>query len=277
MKIDRLDLDGAASPLALVTRILEVVPDLPIPVPLEQLCERFDIASIAELHTAGFEAALITDQAKALGAILVRAGVSPQRRRFSIAHELGHFLMPSHLPPLGGEFLCSSADLAALSKHEHGRHARREAEANQFAAHLLIPPPILEAKLGSHPLDLAEIGRLARTFDVSREAMARACVDQCASAAAVIMVSDGMIQRMYRREGQFPYIETGRGQPVPAGSVFHGCTLSPGLATGMASCEPGVWLAGRSLRTVASLEEQVLFQHNGYAMILLNAELRVAA
>ena len=92
MTISRLDLDGVGSPAALVTRILQLEPTLAMPVPVEQLCRQFDITSIGELETEGFEAALITDECKSAGAILVATERSRQRRRFSIAHELGHFL-----------------------------------------------------------------------------------------------------------------------------------------------------------------------------------------
>lgn len=82
MKIDRLDLDGAGSPSALITRILEVERDLPIPVPIEALCARLDIVAIEELHTDGFEAALVTDECKATGSILIARDRSRQRQRF---------------------------------------------------------------------------------------------------------------------------------------------------------------------------------------------------
>jgi len=273
LKISRLDLDGAGLPMALVARILQVEPDLPIPVPIEALCERFDIVSIEELHTEGFEAALITDPLKANGGILVKAGVSPERRRFSIAHELGHFLIPTHSPPEGGEFLCSAADLWALARNELDRRVRMEVEANQFAALLLIPPPALRTELRRRALDLAQIVRLAKDFEVSREAMARACVDHTVSAVAIIVVRNGTIQRMYRRDGRFPFILAGRGQRVPNGSAFHDVALSPGSMTQMDECEPEVWLSDRSARVVELFEEQILFQQNGYAMILLRAEL----
>jgi len=82
LTISRLDLDGAVSPAALVTRILQLEPHLPIPVPIEQLCFQLDIASIGELETDGFEAALLTDDCKSAGAILVAKDRSRQRRRF---------------------------------------------------------------------------------------------------------------------------------------------------------------------------------------------------
>jgi hypothetical protein len=124
MKITRLDLDGAGSPSALVTRILEVEPDLPLPVLLEALCERLDIVSITDIGTGQFEAALVSDELKASGGTLVASGRSPQRRRFSIGHELGHFLIPTHRIPAGGRLQCLVDDLRIFEDHEQDRHPR---------------------------------------------------------------------------------------------------------------------------------------------------------
>ena len=104
--------------------------------------------------------------------------------------------------------------------------------------------------------------------------MARACVEQSHGAAAIIIVHGGVILRMYRRDGRISFIEAGRGQFVPVGSAFHDSALASGSTTPMDECEPDVWLGHRSARTVEILEEQVLFQRDGFAMILLRAELR---
>jgi len=47
---------------------------MPAQVPIEELCRQLDIASIQEIATEGFEAALIMDELKAGGAILVAGG-----------------------------------------------------------------------------------------------------------------------------------------------------------------------------------------------------------
>ena len=132
LKISRLELDGAGSPLALVTRILEIEPDLPIPVPIRSCADGWTSSISASIETSGFEAALVTDRCKASGAILVAKDRSRRRRRFSIAHELGHFLIPTHLPPSESGFLCSSEDLRLQTTREQDRHARMEAQANQL-------------------------------------------------------------------------------------------------------------------------------------------------
>jgi hypothetical protein len=60
MKVTRLDLDGTGSPMGLVTRILKIEKDLPIPVPVEELARQLDIEEIAPLEMQGFEGGLLT-------------------------------------------------------------------------------------------------------------------------------------------------------------------------------------------------------------------------
>ena len=148
MTLSRLDLDGTGSPAGLVTRILKLQPSMPIPVPLEELCAALDISAIRTLTTEGFEAALITDSVKSQGIILVAEGRSRQRRRFSIAHELGHFLIPTHRADQGG-FQCSSRDLVIAKSASADTRTRIEIEANRFASLLLVPPPKLRADLSA--------------------------------------------------------------------------------------------------------------------------------
>ena len=119
MKISRLDLDGVGSPRAIAALIHRIESDLPAAVPLEELCRALDISTIEETDTAAFEAALVMDVNKAAGAILVAAGRTMQRRRYSIAHELGHFLIPTHMPDPGEGFSCSLDDLHRLDQGLH--------------------------------------------------------------------------------------------------------------------------------------------------------------
>lgn len=274
MKISRLDLDGAGSPAALVARILDVEPDLPIPVPLTELCERLDITRIDELHTAGFEAALITDTLRSTGAILVATHQGAQRRRFSIGHELGHFLIAGHDVPPGG-FLCSADQLRLLDTADRDRRRRMEAQANRFAALLLMPLPLLRAELRSmRSPDVSDIIQLATQFDVSKEAMARAYVEAHRQAVAVLVLRHGKVLRSYRGTDSFPWIDVGLGAAVPAASIAREHDLQPGEASSSEECEPELWLDGRGARRVEVMTEQVLAQGSGCALLLLHAELR---
>jgi len=278
LKLSRIDLDGAATPEALVSRIFELEPDLPIPVPVKALCTRLDIAEFADLYTTGFEAALITDTVKSSGAILVAKGRSPQRRRFSIAHELGHFLLPHHRVPAGEIMLCSPEQLAMTDPKDADARRRREAEANRFAALLLMPPPLLRAELIKTPsVQIDDLVRLAALFNVSKDAFARAYVECANEAVAVVGIHQGKVRWFYRNERHFPWLVATPGSAVPSGSTLAAQTWHPREVSAIAACAPDAWLSPSGARKVAGLTEQVLGQRDGYALILLRAELIAGA
>lgn len=274
MKISRIDLDGASKPREIVERIFEIEPELPIPVPLEALCERLDIVSIKDLQTEGFEAALVTDRVKSTGGILVAKGRSRQRRRFSIGHELGHFLIPGHRVPAAGMLQCSIEQLRLLDAGKRDLRNRMEAEANLFAALVLMPPLLLQARLREvAELDLDAIVRLAQEFDVSKDAMARAVIENSRHPLAVIMTQGNRVTR-FHRNGRFPWLGICPGQDIPLASAWHAGVLYPGETSERASCDPVTWISASAGRRVTLLTEQVLGQTNGFGMILLRAEMR---
>ena len=92
MLISRMDLADLGSPEALVEGILKQVSDLPIPVPIEDIARSVDITNITFIGTDSFEGGLVTDRDKSEGVILVNRRSGRRRRRFTVSHELGHFL-----------------------------------------------------------------------------------------------------------------------------------------------------------------------------------------
>ena len=274
MKISRLDLDGVGSPTALVTRIYEIEPNLPIPVPIEDLCLALDIVAIKEMDTKGFEAALVTDRLKASGAILVAQGRSRRRRRFSIAHELGHFVIPAHLPPVTGAFQCTPDDLLTSWSREQSRVLRMEAEANRFAAALLMPPLILRGEIRkARAPNLDKVLRLSDFFDVSREALSRAYVEQSREAIVIIVTRHGRVVRSYRGADRFPWLGVTSNDLVPQTSIFHSKPNAVGVVTSVVECDPDTWLDYNNARKVQAMTEQVFVQNDSFALILLHANM----
>src|SRR4051794_8423664 len=103
------------------------------------------------------------------------------------------------MPNQEGRFLCSREDMRRLSARENDRRARMEVEANRFAALILMPPPELRAQLKVCAVpDLQHIPKLARHFDVSKEAAARAYADFHPEPVAIIVTHEGRVQRSYR-------------------------------------------------------------------------------
>lgn len=268
----RLELDGLGSPADIARRIHQLAPGLPPNFTIEDVCRQLDIQSIEERPLTSLEAMLLMDENKAWGAIVLAEGRKRERRRFSIAHELGHFLIPTHKGHSEYGFSCSLGDLRVGDTREHDRRRRVEAEANRFAAHLLMPPARIRSAIESRHPDLREIVRLAGEFGVSREAMARGYIDTLRETLAVVILHRGRIDRIYR-DNDFPWIEPRYSQQAPADSIATGHDLRPGHYSSMEECDPETWLGSSSARRVEVLCEQIFVQQNGWATILLHAEM----
>jgi Zn-dependent peptidase ImmA (M78 family) len=270
MQITRMDLADKGSPEGIVMAILKAEPNLPVPVPIEELCRRLDIIEIQALTTASFEGGLLTDRERSNGIILVKNGVSPQRRRFTLGHELGHFLMPSHVPDTQGRFLCSEKDMLLLNPKEGDRRAKMEVEANRFSSLLLMPPPALRAELGKKSApSLEHMLALAKKFDVSKDAMARTYAEYHPEPIAFVVVRDGKVVRNYRNTIRFPFITALRGKAVPERSLFYRKGLQIGVASDVDTRLPDNWIDVERGRQAPRMSEQVYLQANGFALIML--------
>ncbi len=100
---------------------------------------------------------------------------SPVRQRFTIAHEIGHFI----LHRLQSEIFVDKKEFKVMYRAEHSvkGDAKQEREANAFAAALLMPKERLTKELQELSFDLGDdqddaIQRLAELFKVSTQAMA---------------------------------------------------------------------------------------------------------
>ncbi|WP_114226941.1 MULTISPECIES: ImmA/IrrE family metallo-endopeptidase [Sphingomonas] len=271
MTLSRIELDGYDTPEALAERIHELAPHLSLDFSMEDLARQLDISEIKLTDTAAYEAAIIMDELKSTGAILLARSNNARRRRFSIGHELGHFLLPDHHACGDHGFTCSTTDMAFRNVAASNQRKRIEAEANRFAAQLLMPSARIRANLRSTDPDLQEVLRLAEAFNVSKAAMARSYIDAHAATLALVVIGDGLIDQVYRPAG-FPWIEPSIGEPAPWGSITSTGNLQEGTLSLMQICEPETWLAKAAARPIRTLREQVLVQRDGFMTVLLFAE-----
>lgn len=269
IKINRIDLADFASPERIAGEIIHKISDLPIPVPIEELSEMLDIISIEEMTTEGFEGGLLTDSEKSTGYILVNENSPMQRRRFTIGHELGHFLCPLHKPPTKGEFYCTAESMQLTSARKGDQVASMEVEANRFAASILMPLPHFKKDLRlQNGANIDQIIALARRYETSKEATARRYVDVQDEPCIVIVSHNGHILRYYRGE-DFPYVDISHGDRVPHGSLTAKSNLTEGVVLYSDEQNGDIWsLAERKHRT-PMIYEQVLPQNDGYRLTLL--------
>src|SRR5262245_61704543 len=123
LKLDRMALDDVgANPRRLAQAIHEQLGKGKGPVPIREIAMALDIDEIREGSLTNIEAALITTPERGSGSILVNLNSSRQRRRFSIGHELGHFLNPFHQPTSPEGFHCSRSDMTVITPENPDRH-----------------------------------------------------------------------------------------------------------------------------------------------------------
>ncbi len=133
------------------------------------------------VHSKGITARFVPLEADLSGMIFMKDGAvivvnslhHPNRQRFTLGHELGHFEL--HMKEIGSEVHVDKKFLAFArdEKSSTGRD-RREIEANQFAAELLVPRQFLIQLLRGRIVDVEDEGlvtELAGAFQVSRQMM----------------------------------------------------------------------------------------------------------
>lgn len=96
----------------------------------------------------------------------VEAARSAGRRRFTIAHELGHWQLHGEAKAHARGVFCRSGEVGGGAELRTAR--RIEAEANRFAAALLMPASLVEREAIEWKFN---VHVLARRFDVSLPAM----------------------------------------------------------------------------------------------------------
>jgi hypothetical protein len=263
IELDRIEIESAgADPARLAAAIIKQLPDLTGPVPIYDIARALDIDEIREERLNSFEACLLTDRHKSHGSILVNAASSPRRRRYSVGHELGHFLNERHVPTSDDGFRCTKDDMA--HPRRAGQHLRQEAEANTFAIELLAPEKLIRPRL-KRAADLEHALAIADRQDISREAAVRRYValhDEC---LAVVFTANGRV-RYIEKSKEFPHTCVWTGDAVPV--LPRRPRDGSGLTT-LDEVSAALWL---SRPDSATLFAQTLYQVDGHAMMLLMTE-----
>lgn len=270
MAIDRMEIDDAgANPKSLAEAITKQLGDTPCTVPVRQIAADIDIYEIREEPLNGLAGCLIVPEDKSEGAIAVDGRMGEERKRYTIGHEIGHYVNPMHRASSPEGFKCSRKDMLTDNAKPGDRHAKMEVEANQFAAELLMPEAwvrrFLRPKVG---LDLEHTFELAAMFEVSKEAAARRYLTFSGEPAAVVFSHDGKI-RYVKKTNDFPRLSVWNGQPMPADCYSLTNNKGQGEITDFVEAVGHHWLdTSRGL----SLGEQTVAQAKGFRMTLLTVE-----
>jgi len=272
--VDRSEMADTAQPdrLAdiLIAQLSQQLPKL-LPLPINEVAEACGILEIRPFDTDAFEGGLIQDDFKNNGYILIKAGRHESRTRFTVAHELGHFVNLRHVAPDGQtELRCTKEHMSASGSYTDKRLGI-EAQANEFAANVLMPRSIV----GSQPFiqGSPEIGRLIKLQElcnVSKEAAARRYAELHGGDFAVVFSKDGKL--LYSvRGGDFPALELRRDQALFRDTLTRTYKGKEQDISDQEESDPSWWLYD-DVRPRWDLWEEVLVQQNGYRMTLLLGE-----
>lgn len=210
LQLELIELADLVRPSQLVDAIVAQNPQLPVPVPIEELAELAGISEIKPLTSEGFEGALIANPEKSAGTIFYNARSPQPRRRFTIGHEFGHFLLPWHRK---SSFECTAADMTFAANGDW------EVQANQFSAELLIPKAIAMNRLRAmKDPELEHVQQLAGEFGTSIEMTARRYVELNEYPCAVVFSKDNEVRYVVRSEYFEHQLCVWKGEKLPAKS-----------------------------------------------------------
>lgn len=139
-----------------------------VPIPLDLVFNHLGLIAQARA-LADASGVLVVEGGR--GVIGYNAMHSSVRQRFTMAHEIGHYVLhvKDKQPHLFIDRSVYRRDDESSTGSDH-----QEVEANKFAAALLMPAELVRSEVEKHGLDLDDeddVGALAKRFNVSTAAM----------------------------------------------------------------------------------------------------------
>lgn len=170
--------------------------------------------------------------------------------RFVLAHELGHFLMH---PETDQFALCTSADVWSRYKA-----SRTEAEANVFAAELLMPKSLMEPLCDCDRPSLHDISAIAERFQTSLTSTALRFIKFSDEPCAVVHSSHGKVD-WYHKTDDF-LVPLRRGMKIDRDTYAADLFSGQRVADRHQAVDPDGWCDGRYAHRVT--DAVLLHEHS---------------
>jgi hypothetical protein len=204
--------------------------------------------TIEEARVSGFEGALVRPVGGSVGIIVLSDSIRERgRRNFTIAHEIGHFLLPGHDTE---ECVCFSRDLESWKEELD----RRELDANEFAAELLIPTFLVQTRVTAMEPSLRPIAEIAKEFSASLTAATRRFVELTTHRCAMVWSTRGRII-WYAKSSEFGH-HVRVGECIDRHALAYGCFTGSGRQVGPAPVPADSWLPDHNLVPNAQILEE---------------------
>lgn len=120
------------------------------------------------------------------GILLNKSIKSETRKKFTLAHEIGHAEIPTHT---GSLYQCLSDDIEFSFKQKE-----QEKEANAFAAALLMPEDFVTSTIKDNPIGLEPIKQIAERCQTSLVSSALRYIKYCPELALIMLSRNGKVK-----------------------------------------------------------------------------------
>ncbi len=223
------------------------------PIDLNYLCKQLDIM-VKPLNIEAEAYLLCKNGSKQ---IIFNNSKNNHRIRFSIAHELGHYLIPWHDKVI---YSCSKKDMK-FSKTKDA-----ELEANQFAAELLVPLDDLADfinQTGERICNFNSIMKVQRRYEVSLSTASICMINNFDADAAVVFSINGKIDWCYKGKYFYGIVDE---KKLNSDSVAYSLLKSKNTEPCVRKITSGVWILDNPYERI--IEESI-------AMPNINATLSI--
>lgn len=227
---------------------------------LDEICRELGLR-VRVKDFVGFDGVLIRGKNAQKGIIGISASIRElSRKRFTVAHEIGHFVIPYH------QHLKTTCSSGVIDRFGKGL-ARPELEANEFASELLLPSKIVGIRLPLRQPSLATIGLIANEFETSLSATTWRFLDLTDLPCAMVWSQAGKAL-WYRTSEALPFKLPLQDLPAPlsvAGRIFAGQQI----VSGSEEVDPDLWFYPSQAERISLLVEDSISLANYNAVFTL--------
>src|ERR1700735_4359361 len=225
---------------------------------LTEIAEEFGI-DVLYRPAESYDGALLRIRDVQRGCIVINSRIREEsRKRFTLAHEIGHFVLP------GQQEVSAPCKQQRIENWDADLY-RPELEANRFAAEILMPRGLMAEFVQSEP-SLESIRSIAKLCGTSFTASAVRLITLTPRRAAVVWSQDQKILWWKLSEGFVRWIQKGA---VTDNSFAAQCYRKQSVPNQLASVPASAWLYEKGLREGAQIWEQSVGLKNYGAVLSL--------
>src|SRR5258706_6686218 len=225
--------------------------------------------SIREVDSDAFEGALVRVPQRLKGIVALKRGIREEgRKRFTVCHEVGHFILPGHGTT---DCICLAAEVETWQKSM----PEQELAANRFAAELLLPYKEIAPMVEKKSATIALAKSISNEFNSSLTAASLKCVEVTGEKCALVYSVNGII-KWFRNNDSFHYfIRTNRkvDEDSYAGQLFDNLEIEE--PNGAVPAE--AWLEAENLLPNARIwEDSILLPHYHSTITILTIHKQIS-